>query len=109
VNSYRARVSFQCSVLKYHLLVDSNGRMNLLEFFEEHKKVFPTLWILVQKKALTPRVVEVGCEWFFALSGSVLAPRCTRLGVRCYECLAMLSMIVNSRYIDPNFIAAEYR
>ena len=71
--------------------------------------MFPTLWIwiLVQKKAST-RVVEVGCERFFALSGYVSAPRRTRLGVRCYERLAMLSMIVNSLYIDPDFIAAEY-
>jgi hypothetical protein len=69
--------------------------------------MFPTLWILVQKKALT-RVVEVRCEQFFALSGYVFAPRHTRLGVRCYERLAMLSMIVNSLHIDPDFIAAEY-
>jgi hypothetical protein len=87
--------------------IDSNGRMDLLKFFEERKKVFPTLWILVQKKAST-RVVEVGCERFFALSSYVSAPRCTRLGVCCYERLAMLSMIVNSLYINPNYIAAEY-
>jgi hypothetical protein len=82
--------------------------MDLLKFFKERKKVFPTLWILVQKKVST-RVVEVGCERFFALSGYVLAPRRSRLGVRSYEPLAMLStMIVNSLYIDPDFIAAEY-
>jgi hypothetical protein len=81
--------------------------MDLLKFFEERKKVFPTLWILVQKKVST-LVVEVGCERFFALSGYVLAPRRTRLGVRSYEPLVMLSMIVNSLYIDPDFIAAEY-
>jgi hypothetical protein len=86
--------------------IDSNGIMDLLKFFKERKKVFPTLWILVQKKAST-RVVEVGCERFFALSGYVSAPRRTRLGVHCYERLAMLSMIVNSLYIDPDFIAAE--
>jgi hypothetical protein len=80
--------------------------MDLLKFFEARKKVFPTLWILVQKKA-SAWVVEVGCEQFFALSGYVLAPRRTWLGVRCYERLAMLSMIVNSLYIDPDFIAVE--
>jgi hypothetical protein len=81
--------------------------MDLLKFFEACKKVFPTLWILVQKKA-SAWVVEVGCERFFALSGYVSAPRRTQLGVQCYEHLAMLSMIVNSLYIDPDFIAAKY-
>jgi hypothetical protein len=63
-------------------------KMDLLKFFEERKKVFPTLMILVQKKAST-WVVKFGCERFFALSGYVSAPRRTRLGVRCYEHLAI--------------------
>jgi hypothetical protein len=87
--------------------IDSRGRIDLLKFFDHHKKSFPNLWILVQRKA-SCRVTEVGCERFFALSGYVSAPRRTRLGVRTYERLAMLSSIIDSIYIDPEFVAAEY-
>jgi hypothetical protein len=38
----------------------------------------------------------------------VSAPRRTRLGVRNYERFAMLSSIVQSLYIDPVWVAAEY-
>jgi hypothetical protein len=51
---------------------------------------------------------EVGCEHFFALSGYVSAPRCTRLGVRNYERLAMLSSTAHVVYIDPAWVALEY-
>jgi hypothetical protein len=86
--------------------VDQFGRMDLLCLFEHHKKIFPTLWILVQKFS-SVRVVEVGCERFFGLSGYVSAPRRTRLGVRHYERLAMLSSIINKIYIDPEVIATN--
>ena len=52
--------------------------------------------------------VEVGCERFFNLSGYVSAPRRTRLKVRTYERLALLSSIVNKVYIDPTWVAEEY-
>ena len=41
--------------------IDERGRMDLVAFFRDHKKLFPTLWILVQKEA-SRRVTEVGCE-----------------------------------------------
>jgi hypothetical protein len=81
--------------------------MDLLNFFEDHQKLFPTLWILVQRFA-SIRVVEVGCERFFGISGYVSALRRSRLGVRTYERLAMLSSIIRSIYIDPKWVAEEY-
>jgi hypothetical protein len=63
--------------------------------------------ILVQREA-SRRVTEVGCERFFALSGYVSAPRRTRLGVRNYERLAMLSSLAQVVYIDPVWVASEY-
>jgi hypothetical protein len=87
--------------------IDKDGRMDLLQFFGDHKKEFPTLWILAQRVA-SIRVVEVGCERFFALSGYVSAPRRSRLGVRNYERIAMLSMIIKKIYVDPKWVAAEY-
>jgi hypothetical protein len=87
--------------------VDELGRMDLLCLFGDHKKLFPMLWILVQKFS-SVCVVEVGCERFFGLSGYVSAPHHTWLGVRHYERLAMLSSIINKIYIDPEIIATEY-
>jgi hypothetical protein len=41
--------------------VNEKDRMDMLKFFEEHMKYFPTLWIIVQRQA-ERQVVEVGCE-----------------------------------------------
>jgi hypothetical protein len=38
----------------------------------------------------------------------MLLPRQTRLGVRTYECLAMLASIVHTDYIDNAWVATEY-
>ena len=54
------------------------------------------------------RVVEVGCERFFSLSGYVSAPRRTRLGVRTYERLAMMASILQKVYISKEWVAKEY-
>jgi hypothetical protein len=59
--------------------VNEKGRMDVLKFFEDHKKYFPTLWIIAQREAAR-RVVEVGCEQeFFGLSGYISSPRRSRL------------------------------
>jgi hypothetical protein len=81
--------------------------MQLLKFFADHQKSFPTLWILVQKEA-SHRVVEVGCERLFGLSGYVSLPWRTQLGVRNYERLAMLSSIVQNVYVNEKWVAQEY-
>ncbi len=60
----------------YHLVknlgdyVDSKGRMDVLQFYQDHKKTFPNLWIIVQREAAW-RIDEVRCEQFFGLSGYV--------------------------------------
>jgi hypothetical protein len=53
-------------------------------------------------------MVEVGCERFFALSGYVSAPRSSRLGIRNYKRIAMLSMIIKKLYVGLKWVAAEY-
>ena len=63
--------------------IDSKGRMDVLQFYQDHKKYFPNFWIIFQREAAR-RIVEVGCEWFFGLSGYVSGPRQTNLGVRTY-------------------------
>lgn len=55
------------------------------------------------------QVTEVGCERFFSLSGYISAPRRTRLHVRTYERLAMLSTILQTVYVDPKAVADEYQ
>jgi hypothetical protein len=87
--------------------VDSKGRMDVLQFYQDHKKKYPNLWIIVQQEAAR-RIVEVGCERFFGLSGYVSGPRRTNLGVRTYERLAMLTSIVQNVFIDDNWVANEY-
>ncbi len=87
--------------------IDVQGRMQLIQFYGDHKKEFLTLWKVVQCEA-SCRVVEVGCERFFALSGYISAPKCTRLGVRNYERVAMLSSILKAVYADPEWVAQEY-
>ena len=87
--------------------VDSKGRMDVLQFFQDHKTYFPNLWTIVQREAAR-RTVEVGCERFFGLSGYVSGPRRTNLGVRTYERLAMLTSIVQNVFIDDNWVANEY-
>ena len=75
--------------------------------FDPPKKVFPSLWIIVQCESARS-AVEVGCERFFSVSGYVSAPRRTRLGVRTYERLALMSVILNTIYIDKKWVAKEY-
>ncbi len=75
--------------------VDSKGRVDVLQFYQDHKKKFPNLWIIVQRKQARC-IVEVECERFFGLSGYVLGPRQTNLGVRTYEHLAMLTSLVHN-------------
>jgi hypothetical protein len=87
--------------------VNEKGRMDVLKFFEEHKKYFPTLWIIAQREAAR-RVVEVGCEQFFGLSGYISSPRRSRLGVRTYKRVAMLASIIQSVYIDNDWVAQQY-
>ena len=87
--------------------LDLNGRMKLLSFHSDHKKMFPMVFSLMQKEA-SRHVVEVGCERLFGLAGYVSSPRRTRLNVRTYERLAMLSMIMQTLYIDPEWVATEY-
>ncbi len=63
---------------------------------------------MISQRESSRRVVEVGCEHFFGLSGYISSPRRKRLGVRTYECLAMLAYIVHTVYIDDVLVAAEY-
>jgi hypothetical protein len=53
--------------------VNEKGRKDVLKFFEEQKKHFPTLWIIAQRE-VARQVVEVGCEQFFGLSGYISSP-----------------------------------
>ena len=45
---------------------------------------------------------------FFGHSGYVSSPRRTRLGLRNYERLAILSSIVQNMYVDEQWVAQEY-
>ena len=87
--------------------IDRNGRFDVLSFFGDHKRQFPTLFIIAQRMA-SRRVVEVGCERFFSISGYLSDSRRTQLGVRTYEQLAMLAPNINSVYVDPEMAAKEY-
>ena len=87
--------------------IDSKGRIDLLRFFIDHQFIFPTLFVKCQSEA-AQKIVEVGCERFFAVSGYVSAPRRTRLGVRTYERLAMLAKILSKVYVDKEWVAKEY-
>ena len=87
--------------------IDTRGWFQILRFFLDHKKLFPNLWILAQKEA-SRRVVEVGCEQFFGLSGYISSARRSQLGVRHYERLSMLASIMQKVYIDTEWVAKEY-
>lgn len=91
----------------YKQYLDEKGRFNNLKFFIDHKDKFPTLNLIVQREA-SRRVVEVGCERFFGLSGYISNPRRNTLGVRNYERIAMLAHMLNHIYIDPKWVAEEY-
>ncbi len=54
------------------------------------------------------QVVEGGCERFFGLSGYISSPRHARLGVHTYECVEMLASIIQSVYIDNDWVAQHY-
>ena len=69
--------------------IDGLGRFSMLNFMYDHSKFIPTLFIQGQCEE-SRRIVEVGCERFFNLSGYVSSPKRTSLGVRNYERLAML-------------------
>ena len=81
--------------------------MDVVTFAENHKDEFGIIWLVVQCEA-SRRVVEVGCERFFNLSGYVSSAKRTRLGVRNYERLAMLASTVQNIYVDVEWVANEY-
>ncbi len=81
--------------------------MDVVKFFREHKKYFPTLWIIAQHE-VAQQVVEVGCEQFFGLSGYISSPRRSRLGVWTYKRVAMKASIIQSVYIDNHWVAQQY-
>ena len=87
--------------------IDPNGRMDCLKFVMDHVKEFPTISIRIQCEE-SRKTAEVGCERFFNLSGYISAEKRTRLGVRTYERLAMLSAILPKIYIDRAWVAKEY-
>ena len=84
-----------------------NHMFDTTHFFEDRCKLFPTLWMVVQCEAAM-RNTEVGCERFFSLSGYILAPRRTRLGVRTYECMALLASNLPKIFLDKEWVAEEY-
>ena len=45
---------------------------------------------------------------FFGLSGYISSPRRSRLGVRTYKHVAMVASIIQSVYIDNNWVAQQY-
>ena len=85
--------------------------MKLVPSFLEHPSQFPTLSLIIQAEA-SRKVTEVSCERFFGTSGYVSHPRRSMLGVRNYERISerisMLANIVQSAYINPEWVAAEY-
>ncbi len=87
--------------------MNEKGRIDVLKFFEEHKKYFLTLWIIAQQE-VARRVVEIGCEQFFGLSGYISSPRHSRLGMRTFEHVAMLASIIQSVYTDNHWVAQQY-
>ena len=54
---------------------------------------------MIAQRESSRRIVEVGCERFFGLSGYM---------VRTYECLAMLASIAHTVHIDDALVAVEY-
>ena len=60
-----------------------------------------------QQYAVT-RVIEVGCERFFNLSGYVSSPQCTRLNVGNYKQLAILASLVHKVYVSEEWVLQEY-
>ena len=81
--------------------------MDVVSYASDHKAEFDIIWIVIQSEA-SRRVVEVGCERFFNLSGYVSSPKRTQLRVRNYERLAMLASIVQDVYVDMDWVAKEY-
>jgi hypothetical protein len=87
--------------------LDKKGRFDNIRFFSDHKDRFPNLCHIIQCEA-SRRVTEVGCERFFGKSGYISQPCRSRLGVRNYEQIALLSTILNCVYIDLDEVAMEY-
>ena len=81
--------------------------MNVLWFCYDHRETNPTFFKLCQCEA-SRKDVEVSCERFLGLAGYTSTPRRTRLGVRTYERLAILSFILQDVYIDEEWCAKEY-
>ena len=72
--------------------IDKRGRIDLLRFFIDRQFKL-TLFVKCKCEA-AQKIVEIGCEHFFAVSGYVSAPLRTRLGVR------MIAKIMPKAYID---------
>ncbi|KAL7514081.1 hypothetical protein ACHAWX_000791 [Stephanocyclus meneghinianus] len=91
----------------YKQYLDVKGWFDNLKFFDDHQDMFPTLNVIVQHD-VSCRVVEVGCERCFGLSGYVSQPQRNTLGVCNYECIEMLAHMLSNIYINPEWVAKEY-
>ena len=85
---------------------DFRGRFEGVWFYTYHCKIFPTIFILVLIEAALKNA-KVGCERFFSLSGYVSAPCRTRLGVRTYERIELLAVILPKVYIYKEWVTKE--
>ena len=88
-------------------LCPNTYRMDVLRFAFDHRDDYPTIFKFCQCEA-SRKPVEISCERFLGLAGYISSPKRTRLGVRTYERLAMLSCILRDVYIDIGWCAKEY-
>ncbi len=49
--------------------IDVRGHIDFVQFFSDHSKLFPTLWMIALRKS-SRRAVEVGCECLFVYLGT---------------------------------------
>ncbi len=65
------------------------------------------MWTCCQCKLPHSRY-KVGCKWFFSISGYVLSPCHTKLGVWTYKRMTLLSLILDKVYVDKKWVTIEY-
>ena len=87
--------------------IDQQGYTDILTLFNDHQKYLHSL-IIVSHANASRRVVEVGWARFFGFAGYISPQRCTRMNVRTYEQLAMLSINIQKIYIYPHWFVREY-
>lgn len=87
--------------------IDGKGHFDLLNFFTDHRRVFPLLFILVQRH-LSIVSNEAGAERVFSQSAMIAHPTRANIGVKTYENIVKKKVNMSSIRVPVSAVVDEF-